>query len=88
MSQNYLWKDGTHFEDKGTDISAVNFVDFLNYFVLNRNHVTNNRIWLFGIHVQKNYKVHEIIYNMIKFYLSRAFRNLSRYQEELLTTLC
>ena len=43
--QNHLWKDGIHFDDKGTNILAGNFVDFLNYFALDRNHsVTNNRI--------------------------------------------
>ena len=37
VTSNYLWKDGIHFTDKGTNILAGNFVNFLNYFVLNRN---------------------------------------------------
>ena len=37
VTSNYLWKDGIHFTDKGTNILAGNFVNFLNDFVLNRN---------------------------------------------------
>ena len=45
--KDYLWKDVIHFTDKGKNILAVNFVNFLNYFVLNRNdNINNNTIWL------------------------------------------
>ena len=40
--KDYLWKDVIHFTDKGKNILAVNFVNFLNYFVLNRNDNINN----------------------------------------------
>ena len=44
-TRDYLWKDGNHFTDKGTNILA-DFVNFLNYVVLNRNDINNNTIWL------------------------------------------
>ena len=47
VSRNYLWKDAIHYFVKGTNILAGNFVNFLNYFVLNRNQNTStiNIIW-------------------------------------------
>ena len=39
--------DGIQFTDKGTNILAGNFVNFLNYFFLNRNdNINRNTIWL------------------------------------------
>lgn len=41
-----MWKNGVHYDDKGTNIVAGNIINFLNYFVLNRNqnNSTINRI--------------------------------------------
>ena len=41
-----MWKNGIHYDDKGTNILAGNIINFLNYFVLNRNqnNATINRI--------------------------------------------
>ena len=33
FSRTYLWKEGIHLEDLGTNILASNFVDFLNRFM-------------------------------------------------------
>ena len=45
--KDYLCKDGIHFTGKGTNILAGNFVNFLNYFILNRNYnINRNMIWL------------------------------------------
>ena len=39
--------DGIQFTDKGTSILAGNFVNFLNYFFLNKNdNINSNTIWL------------------------------------------
>ena len=42
VTMDYLWKDGIHLTDKSTNILAGNFVNFWNYFVLNRNDNINN----------------------------------------------
>ena len=44
VSKNYLWKDGIHFTDKGTNILVGKFVNVFNYFVLNRNYNINNNL--------------------------------------------
>ena len=45
VSRDNLWTDSIHFPDKGTNILTCNVVQFLNYFVLNRNgNIINNTI--------------------------------------------
>ena len=39
VSRNYLWKDGIHFDDKGTNILGGNFV-----LHRNQNNATTSRI--------------------------------------------
>lgn len=43
-----MWKNGVHYDDKGTNIVAGNIINFLNYFVLNtnQNNQSINKIWL------------------------------------------
>ena len=59
VSEEYLSRDGLHFTGKGTHILASNFVDYLNYFILDRNHnVINERIWL-GVESSEQYGNHD-----------------------------
>ena len=44
ISRTHLWKDGIDLEDLGTNILAVNFVDFLNSFVLSKS---SEHSWLY-----------------------------------------
>ena len=37
ISRTYLWKDGIHLDDLGTNILAGNLVDFLNRFILSKS---------------------------------------------------
>ena len=38
VTDEFLWRDGIHFTDTGTHMLASNFVDFLNYFILDRHY--------------------------------------------------
>ena len=42
--RDYLWKDGICFTEKGTNILTGNFVNFFDYFVLNRNDTVNDNL--------------------------------------------
>ena len=40
ITTEYLWKDGIHLQDMGTNISSSNFIEFVNSFLVDND---NNR---------------------------------------------
>ena len=53
ITTGYLWKDGIHLQDLGTNISSSNFIKFANSFLVDND---SNRFWLNHSHQTNDLK--------------------------------
>ena len=70
ITTEYLWKDGIHLQDLGTNILSSNFITFVNSFLIDND---NNRFWLNHSHQTNDLKFGSDLEGLIN--LRRAYQN-------------
>ena len=70
ITTEYLWKDGIHLQDLGTNILISNFIKFVNSFLVDND---NNRFWLNHSHQTNDLKFESDLEGLIN--LRRAYQN-------------
>ena len=70
ITTEYLWKDGIHWQDLGTNILSSNFITFVNSFLIDND---NNRFWLNHSHQTNDLKFESDLEGLIN--LTRAYQN-------------
>ena len=70
ITTEYLWKDGIHLQDLGTNILSSNFITFVNSFLIDND---NNRFWLNHSHQTNDLKFEPDLEGLIN--LRRAYQN-------------
>ena len=70
ITTEYLWKDGIHLQDLGTNILSSNFIKFVNSFLVDND---NNRFWLNHSHQTNDLKFESDLEGLIN--LRKAYQN-------------